>query len=311
MKQKHLSHANSYTCIELQRKSKVEMDVKSLRRPVKRKRATLENVAVKVGDQPTGITFERQLRKRSRRVISPTFGDGDGKEVLPYTFPNLDGPKEYSDDILQTYAAGLQHSFNDVINVETLSKPKYVNEEKMCMHTQDVKIITPTDFSPTAQKSGQHEEECKSKGKGEMKFNLEKQMVLTVSSIKDEVDIRYLNDDLRRTVKGLKLSISQFKAIVNNLSPIDEMFKKVRAQDLLEDEELEINKSIHLGGVVWMYITSPFQTVNIRKKYRHKSGELRAGRDGVSLKWITWQRFINVCHTILASGILSINSGLQ
>ena len=73
---------------------------------------------------------------------------------------------------------------------------------------------------------------------------LDKQLLLTVCRIKGVVDIRYLNDDLRKTIRGVKLSTSQFQAITNNLSLIDEVFTNMRIEMrknggsmLLEGEE--------------------------------------------------------------------------
>ena len=138
-----------------------------------------------------------------------------------------------------------------------------------------------------------------------MTFMLEKQMILTVSPFEGElrVDIKYLNEELSRTRKGLSLPIPQFKILVENIGLFDETFKKVR-DDLLPEGE-EIDKSIHLGGEQWMYIKSPFETVQIREKY-YFDGEDQphvTRRRGVSLKWTTWKEFVKACQTILISGI--------
>ena len=102
--------------------------------------------------------------------------------------------------------------------------------------------------------------------------------------------------------------------LVENIGLFDETFKKMR-DDLLPEGE-EIDKSIHLGGERWMYIKSPFETVQIRQKY-YLDGEDQPRVDrhqGVSLKWVAWKEFVKACQTILTSGILSnlrINSGVE
>ena len=149
-----------------------------------------------------------------------------------------------------------------------------------------------------------------------MTFMLEKQMILTVSPFEGElrVDIKYLNEELSRTRKGLSLSIPQFKMLAENIKLFDETFKKIR-DDLLPEGE-EIDKSIHLGGERWMYIKSPFETVQIRHKY-YLDGEDQPRVDRhqrVSLKCFTWKEFVKACRTILTSGILSnlrFNSGAE
>ena len=153
------------------------------------------------------------------------------------------------------------------------------------------------------------EEKMKPPGQHQEQMMLDKQLLLTVCRIKGVVDIRYLNDDLRKTIRGVKLSTSQFQAITNNLPLIDEVFTNLRIEMrknggsiLLEDEKTVID----LGEDRWMYIGAPYQTVHIRRQYRNEIGELCLDACvGVSLKWKPWKEFMKVCQTILTSGMLS------
>ena len=141
---------------------------------------------------------------KSKSVEKPLekVGQDEDEEVLQRGF----GQQEYSDEILQTYTTA-----------------KNCHEEK----------IYPQNVKPTTQTTQGQDQDAKSKTL--MTFMLEKQMILTVVSPFEgelRVDIRYLNEELRRTRKGLSLPIPQFKMLVENIGLFDETFKKMR-DDLL------------------------------------------------------------------------------
>ena len=202
--------------------------------------------------------------------------------------------EEYTDEILlDRYATTLSYPETNCLDesipdlVIDMSTPDMENSPLPLVRgsLNSEMLLKNCDEVNKAQKDHQEQEEDVEEGDGDEEvedlkctdlntFMLEKQMRLSVSPYENElrVDIRYLNNSLYRTRKGLSLLITQFKMIVENLELFDQTFQKMR--DVIPGSE-KTNLSIHLGGKRWMYIKASYQTVHIRQKYLNQEGQPR------------------------------------
>lgn len=98
------------------------------------------------------------------------------------------------------------------------------------------------------------------------------------------IDIRQYNGALP-TKTGASLTPSRFRLLMSAKERLTSTLQSVIAGS--EREEFEV----HLGGMVFCYVKSPFRCVQIRKKYLDKNNELRYSPFGISLKTPQWEQF--------------------
>ncbi len=62
----------------------------------------------------------------------------------------------------------------------------------------------------------------------------------------------------------------------------------------------ENDVAVHLSGRDWVYITSPYQTVQIRRRFLNCYNQVcSCSRRGISMKWEAWENYLKALPTIL------------
>lgn len=105
------------------------------------------------------------------------------------------------------------------------------------------------------------------------------------------VDVRQFDGANFPTKKGVSLTPSRFKALMNSLDQVTSSL-----QDVIEGKKVNFER--HLGNNIWIYVTSPYLCVQIRKKYMHTNGDLQCSTFGVSLKRHQWSELCKYVEVI-------------
>ena len=88
---------------------------------------------------------------------------------------------------------------------------------------------------------------------------------------------------------SINLPLKRWKIFSNELQAVQEQVQKLKENEVCKYK-------LHLGGLMFCSVSSPFKCVNIRKWYRHNyTGELRASQKGTALKL---HEFEDLCNKI-------------
>lgn len=104
------------------------------------------------------------------------------------------------------------------------------------------------------------------------------------------IDVRLFDDD-EPTEKGQSMTLSRWRILCDSLEIIDKNLEDVK-------KDKDVDYRLHLGGNVYVSVTSPYRCINIRKFYfmrNVKSGKktLYPTREGVSLRFPEWAKLKN------------------
>ena len=118
-------------------------------------------------------------------------------------------------------------------------------------------------------------------------FHLGENIRLQVTEWKGQrrVDIRMYNGS-NPTKTGISLTPSHFRMLVMNIGNLSDTFQEVLKQN-------QATLEVHLGGNTWAYTKSPYQCIQIRKKFM-KEGVLLYSPYGISLKAPEWNKLCEV-----------------
>lgn len=104
------------------------------------------------------------------------------------------------------------------------------------------------------------------------------------------IDVRLFDDD-EPTEKGQSMTLSRWRILCDSIEIIDKNLEDVK-------KDKDVDYRLHLGGNVYVSVTSPYRCINIRKFYfmrNVKSGKktLYPTREGVSLRFPEWAKLKN------------------
>ena len=95
-------------------------------------------------------------------------------------------------------------------------------------------------------------------------------------------DIRDWTDN-RPTIKGVSLPSLRWVSLVYMAPAVADAIKKVK------EKGREVNFELHIGGNVYITVTSPYWLVDIRQRFVDSEGNLRPTRRGIKLRFAEWK----------------------
>ena len=105
------------------------------------------------------------------------------------------------------------------------------------------------------------------------------------------VDLRHWNQDGTRTRKGISLPVQCWYAVVNGRQHIENAVNQMK-------EKQTVDKSFHLGNLIYIHIKSPLWLVDIRYWYKAEDGSMLPGRRGISLKFPEFNKLMKHAEDI-------------